>query len=385
MSDPSSRERVREALNHEEPDRIPNDFGGTIVSSIHKEAYKELMEYLELETGNLELMDRVQQLPELSKDFRDHFEVDFVQLAGNPAREWELELEENEDSFTYVDEWGTTMRMPKKGGHYFDYWKFPVTGDLDELKSYDWPDPDDPARTEGLREEALELRKEKDYAICGSPLFGGGILEQAERIIGLSQFLTLLLKDRRAAEYILDKLTEIYKRAAINFLEEVGDLVDVVLYWDDVGSQNSLLISPETYRKMIKPRQRDLFNTVKSHTNAKIFYHTDGAVWRLIPDLIEIGVDILQPIQVNSGRMGNTKELKSEFGDEIVFWGASCDSQEILPYGTPEDVREETQRRIEDLKEGGGYVFSPIHNVQPGVPPENMEAMYETFFDLRDY
>ncbi|MFB6214487.1 MAG: uroporphyrinogen decarboxylase family protein, partial [Candidatus Bipolaricaulia bacterium] len=285
MAELSSRERVNRALNHEVPDRIPNDFGGTIVSSIHLEAYKELTEYLQLDPGGLSIRDHVQQLPFLSGDFRDYFQVDFVPLTANPPEDWELEIEETEDAYTYVDEWGTTMRMPKSGGHYFDYWEFPVTGELEELKSYDWPDPDDPERTEGLRKEAFELREEKDYGICGSPLFGGGILEQAERIIGLSQFLRLLLKDSEAAEYILDRLTEIYKRAAANFLEEVGDLVDVVLYWDDVGSQNSLLISPGTYREMIKPRQKELFDTVKSCTDAKIFYHTDGAVWRLIPDL----------------------------------------------------------------------------------------------------
>jgi len=380
-----SRERARKALNHEEPDRVPNDFGGTIVSSIHKTAYKELMDYLELKTEELEIVDHVQQLPYLSENFRDYFEVDFVQLSANPAGSWSLEIEEQENSYTYVDEWGTTMRMPKSGGHYFDYWEFPVTGDIEELKEYNWPDPDDPARTEGLREELEEIIDQTDYAICGSPLFGGGILEQAERIIGLEEFLTLLLKDSRAAEYILERLTEIYKRATENFLAEVGDLVDVVLYWDDVGSQNSLLISPDTYREMIKPRQAELFDTIKTNTDAKVFYHTDGAVRRLIPDLIEIGVDILQPVQVNSGGMGETDGLKKEFGDDIVFWGASCDSQKVLPYGTPEEVRQETKKRITDLKQGGGYVFSPIHNVQPGVPPENIEAMYETFFEYRDY
>ncbi|MFP4589626.1 MAG: uroporphyrinogen decarboxylase family protein [Candidatus Acetothermia bacterium] len=385
MTNLSPRERVNQSLNHEEPDRVPNDFGGTIVSSIHREAYRELTDHLKLDPGDMNLVDQVQQLPGLSKDFRDYFEVDFVQLSANPAGDWDLEITENEDSYTYVDEWGTTMRMPKRVGHYFDYWKFPVTGDIDELKSYEWPDPDDSARTEGLREKAQDLRSEKEYAICGSPLFGGGILEQAERIIGLSEFLTLLLRDSEAAEYILDRLTEIYSRAAKNFLEEAGDIIDVVLYWDDVGSQSSLLISPDTYRKTIKPRQAELFKTIKSHTDAKLFYHTDGAIRRLIPDLIEIGVDILQPVQVNSDGMGDTASLKRDYGDDIVFWGASCDSQKVLPYGTPRDVRKETKRRINDLKEGGGYVFSPIHNIQPGVPPENIEAMYETFFELRDY
>ncbi len=380
----ASRERAQKALNHEEPDRIPNDLSGTIVSAIHKEAYTEVTDYLGVDPGGMEMMDDVQQLPEVSDEFRDYFEVDFLQLAANSPKDWELQIEEREDSFVYYDEWGTLMKMPKNGGHYFDYYEFPLTGDLQELKNYNWPDPDDPARTEGLRERAKEMIEE-GYAICGSPLFGGGILEQSERIIGLAEFFTLLLKDEAAAVYTLDRLTDIYSRAIENFLAEVGDLVDVILYWDDIGSQDSLLISPKTYRELIKPRQAKLFETVHSNSDAKVFYHTDGAVRSLIPDLIEIGVEVLQPVQVNCRGMGDTASLKEEFGDDIVFWGASCDTQKTLPYGSPEDVREETKRRIFDLKEGGGFVFSPIHNLQPGVPPENIEAMYETFFEYRDY
>jgi len=243
----TSRERARLALNHEEPDRIPNDLAGTIVSSIHKEAYVELTDYLDIEPGEMKMMDDVQQLPEVSDEFRDYFQVDFLQLAGNSPGDWELEIEEREDSYVYYDEWGTLMKMPKNGGHYFDYYEFPLTGDIEELQRYDWPDPDDPARTEGLRERA-EKMVDAGYAVCGSPLFGGGILEQSERIIGLAEFFTLLLKDPAAAEYTLERLTDIYNRAIENFLEEVGDLVDVILYWDDVGSQDSLLVSPETYR-----------------------------------------------------------------------------------------------------------------------------------------
>lgn len=380
----TSRERARLALNHEEPDRIPSDLAGTLVSSIHKEAYVELTDYLDIEPGEMKMMDDVQQLPEVSDEFRDYFQVDFLQLAGDPPGDWELEIEEREDSYVYYDEWGTLMKMPKNGGHYFDYYEFPLTGDIEELQRYDWPDPDDPARTEGLRERA-EKMVDAGYAVCGSPLFGGGILEQSERIIGLAEFFTLLLKDPAAAEYTLERLTDIYNRAIENFLEEVGDLVDVILYWDDVGSQDSLLVSPKTYREMIKPRQAKLFDTVHSNSDAQVFYHTDGAVRSLLPDLIEIGVDVLQPVQVNCRGMGDTAGLKEEFGDDLVFWGASCDTQKTLPYGSPEDVRKETKRRILDLKEGGGFVFSPIHNLQPGVPPENIEAMYETFYEYRDY
>ncbi len=380
-----SRDRAIATLNHQEPDRIPNDLGGTIVSSIHVEVYKELLDYLNIEASEPAILDPVQQLPIIDEEVRSRLRADFVPLSANPPDTWTLNIEEKRDCYTYIDQWKTTMRMPKKGGKYFDYWKFPVTGDLNDLRNYDWPDPDDPGRTRGLREKAIKIYERTDYAICGSPLFGGGILEQAERIIGLEEFLTLLVRDRKAADYTLNKICEIYKQAAVNFLDQVGDLIQVVLYWDDIGTQDSLLISPRMYRETIKPKQRELFETIKDRTDAKLFYHTDGAIKPLIPDLIEIGVDILQPIQVNSKGMGDTEELKKEFGQKIVFWGASCDTQRILPYGTPAEVRKETKRRIFDLKPEGGYVFAPIHNIQPGVPPENIMAMYETFFEYCSY
>jgi uroporphyrinogen decarboxylase len=152
-----------------------------------------------------------------------------------------------------------------------------------------------------------------------------------------------------------------------------------------MGAQNGPLISPSLYRKLVKPRQKMLIETIKRKTNAKVFLHSCGAIYEFIPDFIEIGIDILNPVQVSARGMGNTERLKKEFGKDLVFWGGSCDSQHILPFGTPEDVRKETARRIEELKPGGGYVFAPIHNIQAFVPPENIVALFETAKEVGIY
>jgi len=380
----NSRERLWMAITHHEPDKVPNDFSGTIVTGIHIEAYKALVESLGLEVPEPKVWDPVQQLAEVDEAVRRYFQGDCVPVCIRPPSGWRLEIQDQGDSYIYVDEWGTTMRMPKKGGHYFEFWRFPIQRPED-ARSYRWPDPTDPSRYRGLREEARRLYEETDYALCGAPFFGGGILEQATRIMGFGKFLGLLGRKSPWAEYILGTLTDIYAEAVDRFLDEVGEFIQVLVYWDDLATQDSLLVSPETYRQWIKPKHRRLFDLVHRKTQAKVFFHTDGAIWPLIPDLIEVGVDILQPVQVSARGMSDTDKLKREFGKELTFWGASCDSQHTLPFGTPEEVREETRRHIEDLKPGGGYVFAPIHNIQPGVPPENIVAMYKVFFEHRDY
>lgn len=380
----TKRERVVAALSHREPDRVPNDFSGTIVSGIHIEAYRLLVRYLGLEVPEPRVWDPVQQLAEVDKVVRQHFEADCVPLCLHSPSTWTLAIRDEGDCYMYVDEWGTTMRMSKRGGHYFEFWRFPMERPED-IRDYRWPDPADPARYRGLREEAKRLFEETEYALCGAPLFGGGVFEQATRIIGFERFLSLLGRKSPWADYVLGALTDLYAEAIDRFLNEVGDLIQVVVYWDDLATQDSLLVSPKTYRALIKPRHKKLFDLVHSKTKAKLFFHADGAIWPLIPDLVEVGVDILQPIQISAKGMEDTKKLKKIFGKDLVFWGASCDSQRTLPFGTPKEVAEETRRHVLDLMPSGGYVFSPIHNIQPGVPQENVVAMYEAFFQCRDY
>ena len=375
----TSRERIRTSLNHKEPDRIPVDLGSTIVTSICKGSYIELMDKLgfDIEEESIEMMDIVQQLPVLDQRLLDWANVDAVPLTTNGPSDYELEIKEEGDYYTFVDEWGAKLYRPKDG-YYFDYREFPIQeSSLAALEKMDWPDPDDPGRMKGVKEKAERLYNETDYAIVGSPLFGGGIFEHPARVRGMEEFLMSTVSNKKFAEAIMEKFTQIYIKATENFLKEVGEYIDVFAYWDDVGMQNGPMIRPSFYREYVKPRQKRLFDVIRKHSDAKIFLHSCGASSQFIPDFIEIGVDILNPIQVSAKGM-DTKKLKKEYGKDITFWGGGVDTQDVLPFGSKVDVREEVQKRIEDLAAGGGFVFAAVHNIQNMVPAENIIEMFET-------
>lgn len=205
-----------------------------------------------------------------------------------------------------------------------------------------------------------------------------------QRLCGFEDWLVNLMTNPKFAGALLDKGVEIESQMLKNMLGEVRDNVDVVVCPDDLGMQNALLISPELYRKIIKPRHKRLFDAVKSHTKAKLLLHSDGAIAPVIGDLIDVGVDVLNPVQVSAAGMGDTKWLKKEFGEHISFWGG-IDTHHVLPFGTPEEVREEVRKRIQDLAPGGGYVLASVHNIQAEVPPENIIAVYEAVFEYGRY
>ncbi|HUW20839.1 MAG TPA: uroporphyrinogen decarboxylase family protein [Sedimentisphaerales bacterium] len=381
----TSRDRIRKALNHQEPDRIPVDLGGSIVSSITKNAYRDLRERLGLLATEPEIIDIVQQLPRVEDDVRTALKIDTVPLAAGAGSAWELKIEEEGDYLLLYDEWGSRLRMPKQGGHYFDWWEYPLKeSTMDALRKFKWPDPHDPARYAGLKDKAKELYENTEYAIVGSALSGGGIFEQPERVRGSVDFFMDLVSNEKFADGLMQGFTDFYIAEYGHFLDEVGDYIQVIVYWNDVAGQNAPLISPELYRRLIKPKEQRLFSSIKKKTNAKIFYHLCGAAYEFIPDLIEIGVDILNPVQVSAAGM-DTGKLKREFGKDIVFWGGGCDTQRILPFGTVDEVKDEVKRRIEDLAPGGGFVFHPVHNIQDGVPAENIMAMFETIWEHWQY
>jgi uroporphyrinogen decarboxylase len=276
---------------------------------------------------------------------------------------------------SYVDEWGTRWKKPESS-LYFDPVDWPLKeAAVEDLDRYPWPDPKDPGRTEGLRQEARRLRDETDCAIVADmPVLG--IFETASVCLrGIEQFMVDLLLDKPFAKALLNKLADIHVEFMRQYLEAVGDCIDVVMVSDDLGSENAPLISPDLYREMIKPVQRRLWTFIKEHTDAYLFMHTCGSVYRLIPDLIELGVDALNPIQVAARDM-DTRRLKEEFGDKLTFWGA-VDTQHVLPFGSARDVEEEVRKRITDLAPGGGFVLTAVHNIQPGVPPDNICMMYD--------
>ncbi len=379
------RERVWLALNHREPDRVPIDLGGTICSSIHREAYVALKQYLGMPVEPLRLVDYVQQLPYLDEALLERFGVDFrmVQLPAATAPDVEIFQEGEYEAF--YDRWGSKLRKPKKGGLYFDWVEFPIReASLEALETYRWPPLDPPEQLAELRRQAEYLYHHTDYALVGSAIIGGGIFEQPARMMGLENFFVALVAEPRFADRLMEEITDLYIESCNRYLDQVGEFLHVFTYWDDLCGQDGWLISPELYRKMIKPKQRRLLEAIRKKTQAKVYYHSCGAVYDLIPDLIDLGFDILNPVQVSARGM-DTRRLKQEYGTDIVFWGGGVDTQRILPFGTPQQVRDEVRRRIEDLAPGGGFVFAAVHNVQAGVPPENIVAAFEAALEYGKY
>ncbi len=379
------RQRVIAALNHQEPDRIPIDMGGTIVTSITKKAYLELKRHLGMPVEDMVMLDYVQQLPYVDEPLLERFGVDFrlVQLPAATAPG--LEVFEEGDYYAFIDRWGSKLHMPKDGGLYFDWVDFPVkAATMEALDAYQWPRPDPKEHILKLREQAEQLYHSTDYALVGSAVIGGGIFEQPARTMGLPDFLMALVAEPAFADRLMSRITDIYIESCNNYLDEVGDYIQVFTYWDDVASQNGWMIRPDIYRKRIKPLQRKLVEAIKKKTDAKLFYHSCGATYDLIPDLIEIGFDILNPVQVSAKGM-DTRKLKAEFGKDITFWGGGVDTQFVLPFGKPQEVRDEVKRRIDDLAPGGGFVFAAVHNIQAFVPPENIVAAFDTALEYGHY
>jgi len=372
-----SRERVLTALNHEEPDRVPIDLGGSVVTSISKLTYASLREHLGLPWIAVREMETVQQIAFVDDDLLDRLGVDVIPVFPNPPSGYQsVFVQEPGGSTSFKDEFGATLRKPKNS-YYYDWQEFPLPEpSLEMLAAMPWPDPADPARYLGLRTRVQKLRQSTDRALFSIAPCGHDLFNQLLRVRGMENALMDLLLNEEFVSAFLDRLTETIITAQTLFLQEVGDLVDVHFAADDLSGQNGPLIAPALYRRLIKPRQARILQAIRSRTKAKIFYHTCGAVLDFIPDLIELGVDILNPVQVAAAGM-DTALLKKRFGKQLSFWGGGCDTQHVLARGTPDEVRAEARHRIRDLAPGGGFVFNPVHNIQPLVPPANIVALFD--------
>jgi uroporphyrinogen decarboxylase len=368
MKEMTSRERVLASLNHEEPDRVPLDLGGG-VTTIETLPFNELKRYLNLrcETKNF-IRDHV----EPPENLLNKFEIDTRYIRMKPPKKYKIHIESDN---SYVDEWGTRWKKPASS-LYWDPIDFPLkNATIDDIESYCWPDPYDPGRTENLREEVKRMRK-TDYAIIADAPVWGIFDHPLLCLRGPMQFFMDLAANQTFVKALLEKVTDLQIQFYKNYLDAVGEYIDVIIIDDDLGCQNGPLISPELYRELVKPFQKKLWQSIKDKTEAYLFHHSCGSIYRLIPDLIEIGVDIINPVQVAAKDM-DTKKLKEEFGSKVTFWGG-IDTQRILPFGSPEDVENEVKKRITDLAPGGGYVLAAVHNIQAGVRPENICMMYES-------
>jgi uroporphyrinogen decarboxylase len=373
------------ALDHREADRIPIDLGGSIVSSITEKAYRDVKEHLGLPLEDVRVYDEVQQLPFLTDDLLERFGVDTRMVQLPPTHVSGVEILDDGHYWAFYDRWGAKLRMPKENGFYYDWVEFPIKEiSLQALDAYRWPSPDPVEVVATLRDQARYLYENTDYALIGSGIIGGGVFEQPCRTVGLENFMMAMITDRPFAERLMDGITEIYIASVERYLDQVGEYIQVFTFWDDLSTQDGWMISPDLYASLIKPRQRRLFEAIKRRTRAKLFYHCCGAASELYPHLIEIGVDIVNPVQVSARGM-DPRTLKERFGKDLVFWGGGVDTQRVLPFGSREQVRDEVKRRIDDFAPGGGFVFAAVHNVQALVPPENIVAIYDTALEHGAY
>jgi uroporphyrinogen decarboxylase len=371
----ASRERVRATLAHREPDRVPFDLGGSRQTGIHLRAYAGLREALGLEPREPRVIDITQQLADVEPDVLDALGVDVRYVAPRGSSTYRREIREEGEYRTFTDEWGVGRRMPLATGLYYDSYAPPLAGEIDAaaVDAYACPDASDPARYAGMAEEARRYAEEEGRAVQVGSICGG-LTEGLFKLRGFEDGYMDLAGDPSLARRVMERILEVKIAYWSRVLPLVDGHVDVVGEADDLGGQERTLFSPATYRDLVKPLHRELFDFLHAHTDAKVFFHTCGAVRELIPDLIEIGVDILNPVQVSAAGM-DTAGLKREFGRDLVFWGGAVDTQRVLGSGSPAEVRAEVLRRVGDLSPGGGFVFAAVHNIQPNVPAENILAM----------
>jgi uroporphyrinogen decarboxylase len=380
----NSRARVQQALDFQEPDRVPFDLGGTGLSSIHVTAYQNLRRYLGMPDVATRVAALAEQLAMVGEDIAERLRADVRPVMRGDASTFKLVFRDEGDYRAYTDEWGIGWRMPKDGGFYYDMYHHPLApaNSLEDLKVYPFPDPLDDGRFAPLRAQAeAAFARGKAVALAGPC---AGIAEVYSWLRGYEEFYIDLARNQNWVMYMLDRLVEFKCAFWERALSEIGDLVDVVIEADDLGGQHSLLMSPKTYRQVIKPSHSRLFAFIKEQAPVKIFYHTCGAVRALIPDLIDAGIDILNPVQLSAAGM-EPHELKKEFGRDLVFWGGGIDTQRVLGTGKAGEIREHVRRNIEALAPGGGFVFAAVHDIQANVPPENIMAMWEAYSDHSAY
>lgn len=395
------RERVLSALDHCSTDRVVVDLSGHRSSGIAAIAYPKLREYLGLGPRDVRVYDVIQQLAVVDEDVLDRFGVDTIELGRGFALDdeswtpWTLPdgtpcfvpawTPIERDGYRWVIRSGTgriLAHMPD-GALYFEQTYFPfLEGDdldaiSDALGESMWTaiaGPPGAVDAEQLRNGARKLRAGTDRAIIG--LFGGNLFEVGQFLYRNDVFMMLLAGEPAKAHRFLDKLMEIHLANLERFLQAVGEHIDIILFGDDLGMQTGPMMSPQMYCEFFKPRHKLLWSRAKELADVKVMLHCCGGVRELLPHLIEAGVDAINPVQISCSGM-DAAELKAEFGKDITFWGGGCDTRDILPNGTPEQVAEHTKRQVEILRSGGGFVFQQVHNILANVPAENITAMFD--------
>lgn len=375
------RERVLAALAHEQPDRVPIVIGTSNTTGIKMGACRRLKAHLGVTAPDRYIYD----WPELGTAALDE---QTLRRLGSDARgvldRYPAEIYRRNQARPphdpFIDDWGTGQVEISPGSWFPGVHPMKDARTLDDIERYPWPDMDDPSRVAHVRDEAARLREENEFAVIGTPwlLFP---LERAFAMQGMDAFLTNMVLAPDFARALLERIAALCKRLMGHFLAECGDLLDIIKIGDDLGTQDRLLMSPTMYRAILKPIHADYIAFIRERTKARVFFHTDGDVFDLVGDFVEIGVDILNPIQTSAGRMADLPELKRRYGSRLSFCGA-IDTHRVLPSGTPAEVREEVRRVIEVMAPGGGYLVSSVHTMMDDVPPENIVAMVDAVEEL---
>lgn len=380
----TSRERVKAVLDHTLPDRVPIILGVSNATGIKMKPYQGVKKLAGITAPDQYIYD----WPELGSAMIDEQTMQRLHsdVRGLLDRE-PLEIgEQNKKRVPHapcMDSWGSGQKEIEDGVWYPGIHPLADATTIQEIEEYPWPDMDDPYRVVMVKEQARKLAQENQYAIMGTPwlLFP---FERAFAMQGMDKFLLNMAMYPDFARALLRKITDLCKTLMGHFLNEAGDNLDIIKIGDDLGTQEKLMISPRMYRQILKPFHAEFIEFIKARTKAKVFFHTDGDVFDLIEDFVEMGVDILNPIQTSAGKMANLTELKERYGHDIIFCGA-IDTQRVLPYGTPQEVKQEVRRVISILGEGGGYMVASVHTIMSEVPPENILAMVDAVEEFGCY
>ncbi|MDH3612172.1 MAG: hypothetical protein OEU90_07090 [Gammaproteobacteria bacterium] len=381
----TSRERVLTAIHHEEPDRVPLVIGVSNATGIKMKPYRGIKDIIGVQAPDEYIYD----WPELGTAQIDeqtmrrlHSDVRGVlDLEPEAVRQRNSQRKPHSDC---IDSWGSGQTEIAPGDWFPNVHPLADATSPGDLDSYQgWPDMSDPTRIAHVREAARRIAEENEYAILATPwlLFP---FERAHAMQGLDVFLLNMIEHPDFARAMLERIADYCKQLMGCFLQELGDNVDIIKIGDDLGTQQSLLISPKMYREFLKPIHADLISFIKERTKAKVFFHSDGDVAPLIDDFIEIGVDILNPIQTSAGTMSDLPALKQRFGDNIVFCGG-IDTDRVLPLGSVDDVRQEVRRVMQTLGPGGGCMIGAVHTVMNDVPAENVLAMVDAVEEFGRY
>ena len=378
----TSRERILKALQHEEPDHVPFDMGSTQLTGISMTAYLNLCKHLKKNCQNTSFSDVIQQLAMPSEEMLKYFEVDTRGLFPLTSHNWNVEknLQEMTGKFIYIDEWGIKYQKSKEKGYWFSIIDEPmnsISPEINVIDDFDWPNAGNPERVAGLRQKALDYRKKGKLIVLKG--LCAGLFEMYQRIRGMENAMMDSLMYPDFSDKLVGKIADLKIEFWDMALNELHDVADVIVESDDYGTQESQLISPDQFRQNFKPHINRVLQFIREKSpKSFIFFHSCGNVRPIIPDFIEMGVDILNPVHTSARGM-EPVALKKDFGKDITFWGGGVETQNILPNGTAQQIADDVKRNIDALAPGGGFVFNTVHNIQQDVSPESIMAMWNAW------